>query len=310
MSFILPSPLPLPSHALQVALGPLPAPTTWRQVPLAPTTCAAAWHQRPMSTPEGTAVDDLVLAAAATLAPVLEGVSGGFTLRPDCSPRCLTYSFAAPFGGDGYADEEEAPASPPAAGSTADGMRPGAAGTPGARSSPQPALQLPGSTSPVVAYEATSGRRMLRQEAPAPPAGPNTTTNSTKGTPPPADIRTTCHWNSSTPPRPVVQQRRLWLYWYRALEGHHQHPLGVEMLLDIGSRNPSDWRVTQVWVADTMFGSMEEVLAAWNGTAGGGAAGANTTQRLRAYKPFLPGGAGGGDGGMYMSHQGGVVTAP
>jgi hypothetical protein len=163
----------------------------------------------------------------------------------------------------------------------------------------------------VVAYEATSGRRMLRQDAPAPPAGPNTTTNSTKGTPPPpADISTTCNWNNSTPPRPVVQQRRLWLYWYRALEGHHQHPLGVEMLLDIGSRNPSDWRVTQVWVADTMFGSMEEVLAAWNGTAAGGTAGANITQRLRAYKPFLPGGVLGGGGGLYMSQSRWCVAAP
>jgi hypothetical protein len=282
-----PPPSRHPSLILQVALGPLPSPTTWRQVPVGPTTCAASWWQRPMSTPEGVAVDALVLNAAATLAPLLEGVSGGFTLAADCSPRCLTYSFSAAFGAEGFADEGAAPA-PPAAGSGG-GAKPAAAGGNAANGSVQPALQLPGTSSPVVAYEATSGRRMLQQAAPAPPAAANTTNTSTQGAPPPppADISTSCHWNSSTPPRPVSQQRLLWLYWYRALEGHHQHPLGVEMLLDVGSRNPSDWRVTQVWVADTMFGSLEEVLAAWNGTAAG--AGANVTQRLRAYKPFLPG---------------------
>ena len=86
---------------------------------------------------------------------------------------------------------------------------------------------------------------------------------------------------------PATVQRGIWVYYYRYEQGVHLWPIGLEMLVDTTSYDPADWSVARVWWADMMFPSADVLLAAYNGT--GLLKGANVTEKLRAYKPVLPG---------------------
>ena len=77
------------------------------------------------------------------------------------------------------------------------------------------------------------------------------------------------------------------IYFYRAAEGHHLWPVGLELLVDLSHLEQERWGVTAVWFADMMFTSVEDLMAAFNGTDGA-AGGGNVTQMVRDYKLYLP----------------------
>ncbi|CAM5121524.1 unnamed protein product [Natator depressus] len=54
-------------------------------------------------------------------------------------------------------------------------------------------------------------------------------------------------------------ERRSWLILQRAVEGHFLHPVGLELLLDHGSRDPGRWALQQLWYNGQYFASAQEL---------------------------------------------------
>ncbi|KAF6249317.1 copper amine oxidase [Scenedesmus sp. NREL 46B-D3] len=62
----------------------------------------------------------------------------------------------------------------------------------------------------------------------------------------------------------VEGRRWLWAFFYRNLEGHHLHTVGLELQLDVSGAHPAQWAAGQVWLGGSLWPSPQALAAAWN----------------------------------------------
>eukprot|EP00883_Tetradesmus_obliquus_P007111 jgi/Sobl393_1/17703/SZX72720.1 len=59
-------------------------------------------------------------------------------------------------------------------------------------------------------------------------------------------------------------KRWLWIFFYRNLEGHHLHTVGLELQLDVSTEDPAGWAAGQAWLGGSLWPSPQALAAAWN----------------------------------------------
>ncbi|XP_069502057.1 diamine oxidase [copper-containing] [Ambystoma mexicanum] len=59
-------------------------------------------------------------------------------------------------------------------------------------------------------------------------------------------------------------ERRSWIMLQRFVEGYFIHPIGVELLLNHRSSDPSEWEIEKIWYNNQYFDSVEELVEKYN----------------------------------------------
>jgi hypothetical protein len=196
-------------------------------------------------------IERIVAEASIKLEPLMEHAFSGFTYGDACGEKCLIWQNGE-FIGRG-----DTPAAPPASDAA----------------SAAPTTSSPDAAAAAAAPAAAAGGRKMLQEhlQPADAAAQR----------PAASIAALGGDISEI-------QRGTFVYFYRNMEGHHLWTVGLELMLDVSSFNPQEWRVVSVYFADMVFESVDQLMGAFNGTALG-PEGQNVTEKVRGYTLHMPG---------------------
>ena len=71
-------------------------------------------------------------------------------------------------------------------------------------------------------------------------------------------------WVSGYPPNLEPGHQKIIIFFFRNVEGHHLHPIGIQFTLNMDSIDPDDWFVENVWIQGQYFKNFKEVLQARN----------------------------------------------